>query len=714
MPIAPYKQILPARTDRPVDYLAGAWTSKRFSGEAASRQIFQALNSEPTLIIESTLEGENLSISFGYWGLNYEIDRYFTAINFSWLEALYDFAKARTLAWWARRREDGTSEAEWIADYGEETVRKYQANLATIERERRCLDRGEDLREMVRNYHITPKDQDDLKRYIAVCHCIYAGLLADAYFLIDTMPSHSPLMPRLLPALLQGMPTEGQEQSIATVVQAYDRFYAEVVAEMAAWEPELRLELAMSLAGLPSFVAAKEQIDRSIGAWLALRQVEWVPGSDPLPLLVATVTPADAAYVEALERAWAAVGVEARVDMGPAFYRQGQDFYKRRDYPAAVADFDRAIELGVAAAIDRREITLQVMAEVQQREVEAEKVRQAQAEAERLRQEAEAEQQRQEAERIRLEEEARLVEEQRQRESEENRKGKLFTFETVYVNDRGKIDRREQKEARCLSFDLGNGVPLEMVYVPEGSFLMGTPEKEEDDDDYDNDDDDYDNDDDDCDNYQEQPQHEVTLQAFHMGKYQVTQRQYQAVMGNNPSTFVEDDLPVENVSWNDAMEFCQRLSEKIGQKFTLPSEAQWEYACRAGTTTPFYFGRTLRAKLANYDATETYGNGSTGEYREQTTDVGIFPPNAFGLYDMHGNVEEWCQDEWHDDYNGAPIDGSAWLDGSSCDYVVRGGSWFSDPKCCRSAHRSVNSRDDCQDSLGFRQGLFKVRVKKKN
>jgi hypothetical protein len=254
------------QTDRPVDYLAGAWTSKRFSSEAASRQIFQALNSEPTLIIESTLEGENLSISFGYWGLNYEIDRYFTAINFSWLEALYDFAKARTLAWFDRCQEDGTSEAEWIADYGEEVVRKYQANLAMIARERRCIERGEDLRELVRSYHISPKDQDDLKRYIAVCHCIFAGLLADEYFLLDMMPSRPPLMPQLLPELLAGMAEEGKGQLIVAVVAAYDRLYDRLVVDMAGWEPDLRLELAMSLVRLPNFVAAKGQIDRSIGA----------------------------------------------------------------------------------------------------------------------------------------------------------------------------------------------------------------------------------------------------------------------------------------------------------------------------------------------------------------------------------------------------------------------------------------------------------------
>jgi formylglycine-generating enzyme required for sulfatase activity len=490
-------------------------------------------------------------------------------------------------------------------------------------------------------------------------------------------------MPQLLPELLAGMAEEGKGQLIVAVVAAYDRLYERLVVEMAGWEPELRLELAMSLVRLPNFVAAKGQIDRSIGAWLALRQVEWTPPVDAVPLLINTVTPADEAYVTALHRAWEAVGIETRVDMGPAFYRRGQDFYKRRDYPAAVSDFDRAIGLGVAEAIDRREITMQVMSEVAQREVEAEKLRQAQAEAERLRQEAEAQRQREEAERIRLEEEARLAEEQRQRESEENQKGKLFSFEVVYVDNRGNIERREQKEARCLSFDLGNGVPLDMVYVPEGSFVMGGSATEQNS------------------GNAERPQHEVTLQAFHMGKYQVTQRQYQALMGNNPSRFKGDDRPVEQVSWDDAVAFCQKLSEKIAQKVMLPSEAQWEYACRSGTTTPFHFGSTVSSELANYDARYTYGNGSGGQYRQQTTDVGIFPPNAFGLHDMHGNLWEWCQDPWHPDYNGAPTDGSVWA-GSGSNYVLRGGSWNYNPSHCRSAFRVNLSRDHRYYYYGFR------------
>ncbi|NES70978.1 MAG: formylglycine-generating enzyme family protein, partial [Okeania sp. SIO2D1] len=218
---------------------------------------------------------------------------------------------------------------------------------------------------------------------------------------------------------------------------------------------------------------------------------------------------------------------------------------------------------------------------------------------------------------------------------------------------------------------------LEMVYIPGGSFLMGSPENEA------------------GRESSESPQHQVSLQPFYMSKYPITQKQYEAMMGNNPSNFKGGSRPVENVSWHNAIEFCQKLSEKTGKIYTLPSESQWEYACRAGTTTPFYFGETITSELVNYE-------GKIG----QTTDVGSFPPNAFGLYDMHGNVWEWCLDVWHNNYNGAPTDGNAWEIGGNNSYrLLRGGSWSYNSGYCRCAWR-ININADCFDvNCGFRVGL---------
>jgi formylglycine-generating enzyme required for sulfatase activity len=242
--------------------------------------------------------------------------------------------------------------------------------------------------------------------------------------------------------------------------------------------------------------------------------------------------------------------------------------------------------------------------------------------------------------------------------------------------------------------NIGNGVSLEMVKIPGGIFLMGSPETEA-----------KRNDD-------EGPQHYVNVPEFFMGKYPVTQAQWQAVMGNNPSYFKGKNRPVEKVSWNEATKFCQKLSKKTGRDYRLPSEAEWEYACRAGTQTPFYFGETITPELVNYDGSYTYGNGPKGKDREETTDVGNFPPNSFGLYDMHGNVFEWCQDVWHRNYDGAPVDGSAWVNGGDSSLrVLRGGSWYFNPRRCRSADRNFyNSVETDYSIFGFRLVSFPPRA----
>ncbi|MDB9326877.1 formylglycine-generating enzyme family protein, partial [Nodularia spumigena CS-590/02] len=196
---------------------------------------------------------------------------------------------------------------------------------------------------------------------------------------------------------------------------------------------------------------------------------------------------------------------------------------------------------------------------------------------------------------------------------------------------------------------------------------------------------------------------QVRVPSFFMGKYPVTQAQYQAIMGTNPANFKGEKRPVEQVSWDDAVEFCEKLGQRTGKTYKLPSEAEWEYACRAGTTTPFYFGETITTDLVNYDGNNPYGDAPKGEYRQQTTDVGIFPPNSFGLYDMHGNIWEWCQDTYKENYQGAPTDGSAYESGNDNDYrLLRGGSWVSLARNCRSANRVRFARASRGYNVGFR------------
>ncbi|WP_254445265.1 SAV_2336 N-terminal domain-related protein [Anabaena sp. UHCC 0204] len=263
--------------------------------------------------------------------------------------------------------------------------------------------------------------------------------------------------------------------------------------------------------------------------------------------------------------------------------------------------------------------------------------------------------------------------------------------------------KRQPQQAEYFPEKLGDHLTLEMVSIPGDTFMMGSPPQELER------------------RNSESPQHTVTVQPFFMGKYPVTQAQWRFVaelpqvnreLDPNPSKFKGDNRPVEQVSWYDAVEFCTRLSNHTKRPYSLPSEAQWEYACRAGTTTPFHFGETITTDLANYDGDYTYGDGVKGTYRKQTTEVGSFGvANNFGLYDMHGNVWEWCLDDWHDNYKGAPTDGSAWFDENtklfdkSMPALLRGGSWYNDPVGCRSASRGNDvraERDRIDYVIGFR------------
>ncbi|MBW4554394.1 MAG: SUMF1/EgtB/PvdO family nonheme iron enzyme [Trichormus sp. ATA11-4-KO1] len=260
-----------------------------------------------------------------------------------------------------------------------------------------------------------------------------------------------------------------------------------------------------------------------------------------------------------------------------------------------------------------------------------------------------------------------------------------FQFETVKVNAQGQIIKRQNREAKYFVEDLGNGVTLEMVQIPGGTFTMGSPEEEAGR---------FDN---------ESPQRQVRVPGFFMGRYAVIQEQWQAVMGTNPAHFKGNRRPVEQVSWDDAVEFCEKLSQKTGKTYRLPSEAEWEYACRAGTNTPFYFGETINTDLVNYDGNFPYGSAPKGEYRQQTTDVGKFPPNSFGLYDIHGNVWQWCQDVYNENYQGAPTDGSAWLNGKEKNInVLRGGSWVNGARYCRSPFRVKYACANSPYYVGFR------------
>lgn len=269
-----------------------------------------------------------------------------------------------------------------------------------------------------------------------------------------------------------------------------------------------------------------------------------------------------------------------------------------------------------------------------------------------------------------------------------------FTVAKLILSQKKWETEQHQQSANRYIERLLDKIDIEMVSIPAGTFMMGSlktePERLD----------------------REDPQHQVTVEPFFMGRYPITQAQWRVVASMprierdlvvNPAQFKGDLHPVEQVSWFDAIEFCARLSSHTGREYRLPTEAEWEYACRAGTTAPFNFGDMITTDVANYGG-DAFTDGPKGEYRNGTIPVNYFGiANAFGLSDMHGNVYEWCQDHWHKNYDGAPPGGNAWIeDKKKTDRIRRGGSWFNFPRYCRSAYRINYDPSKTSDKLGLR------------
>lgn len=271
-------------------------------------------------------------------------------------------------------------------------------------------------------------------------------------------------------------------------------------------------------------------------------------------------------------------------------------------------------------------------------------------------------------------------------------------FDVATLDVRGQTHLVQTHTAQQYIEELEDGISLSMLVIPARSFFMGSSPTEV------------------SRRKFEGPQHQVSVSSFCMGQFLITQAQWQAIaalptinhdLTPDPSEFKGADRPVESISWLDAVEFCDRLTRKFNRLYRLPSEAEWEYACRANTTTPFHCGETLTSDHANFHGMKSYRAAPKGQYRNQTTPVGSFPANAFGLHDMHGNVWEWCADDWHANYQGAPVDGSIWFTQNAgltkkTPHPWRGGSWYDAPASCRSAYRTFADADFKSSNLGLR------------
>ncbi|CAD5928663.1 Formylglycine-generating enzyme [Planktothrix tepida] len=701
---------------RPIEFLAGAWESKRFHSEASIKALFGMLKSEPTLILESEFDGGYLNFRIAYWTIGQPKYSYQTIIaRLSYREILYNSAKTRALTW--KNTKDklialGKTQAEIEKRGGDNEI-----NLKIWEEEQSLREAGIEDNELEIHYKINRKHFEDLYQFLITCHCLVAGWIADTHHLF--LHDLTPLLPQLLPDLTQNIP-EGEvtDEVVGVVISGYEQIYQALAVERSHWVPELILKLAQGLVNFPNQSWAKTQLLNSVEYWLKLRnsvsQRNRVSEESELwDAVNSVVTAQDLDYIENVNNLLAILGETHRVNIVQTCYKRGQNHCQKGEYSTAIDDFTQVLllETNSPDANYNRGLAYSKLGQYQSAIEDYNQSLQLNPNyAEAYNNRGNAYYKLGEYEKAitdynsclalnpnlpgvahnrdvvqgvwdeKCRQEQMETEIKRQEEEEKHLQEREFKFDVITVNVLGKETKLEHCRAEFFKEDLGNNISLEMVSIPGGTFMMGSPEDDT-----------------------EKPIHPVNIAAFSMAKYPITQAQWQAIMGNNPSSFKGANRPVECVTWYQAQEFCQRLSQKTGKTYRLPSEAEWEYACRAGTTTPFHFGETITVDLANYDANDSYASAPTGTYRQQTTDVGSFPPNAFGLYDMHGNVWEWCADPWRSNYNGAPRDGSVWqLCGNTQNRVLRGGSWYTHPRECRSANRCGIKSNAGLSNFGFR------------
>jgi formylglycine-generating enzyme required for sulfatase activity len=688
-------------TSRPVEFLAALWTSKSFNSEFAAKAIFRSLKTEPSILLESAIEGETFELNFAFWGINWQNYRYKNGISFSWKEALLDFAKKRSVQWMRHQKERGRlSRSELEGIYGSETVSHHVHNVKIYERERQCLLAGEDPSTILRPYLIHPKDYELLQQFLATCHCLFAGLLADEYFLMHVPPEHRyrPLLPQLLPSLLETIPTNARNDVLEPIVLAYDTLYRTIAHRESSWLPELELDLGESLFALSDSTFAASRIDASIAAWLNLHWIAPTNSTDNLALLAEAVGTNDRDYIEQLNPALVWLN-RPPIDIANACYARAIGYYRAGEFAAAIGEFGETLEMNPQWA---EALYYRALARIRQEEYTAAltdlsyaiDINPSLGRAYQVRGQIYDRQQNYNAAiddyeraiglgvdevRPRIEAVRRALAASQQAEIDRRDLGEVHEFATVQLDERGIVQEHIPVTVRELSTPLAEGIEMSLVYIPGGKFWMGSQR------------------------IHEYPRHLVEVGDFHLGKYPVTQCQWSAIVKlpqidrplmEFPASFQGANRPIENISWYDAVEFCRRLSTYTGELYRLPSEAEWEYACRGGLESAYGYGDAISTELANF---------SGGTSRQETTRVGMFPPNRLGLHDMHGNVWEWCADYWHESYEGAPTDGKPWVTGGDSSYrVLRGGSWFNNQWNCRCSNRNWVHPEITSWLYGFR------------
>jgi len=710
-------------------YIASMWDSNRIKNDVAATHLHNLIPAIPTAILEFEAEGDLLNFRAFLWNAGSEgYTTHRLLSNFNFREFLYEIQKEKAKLWEQQKQElvkagvDLKTICPPIDPQKNQTLSEHQINELNLQQlgQERLIPEGIDVQ---LPYIPSPKGWQELCKYLRVLACAVAGLVLDSYHL--NAYGSDPQLPKGIEDLLSGL-TQLEAASLLDIIVANYLNQAETLYRLGSERvPQILVNLAVPLANLGDKAWANRLLMASYRYWLQQRRMD-DPHDHPLERVAAALTIADREYVQSVNRCLESFQADVTLDIATSCYQRGLRQLNHQEFDAARADFDQVIALNPhgdayyqrarayvglgdhqnAIADLNKAIELQPNrgeayelrgdAYAKQQNIEialanyAEAVKYGATTAQRKRDELQAhwtQERRQAAE----------AEAKRQREAaERQRKAHDYFNGGVYHLERENFDQaladfaqaqqyghpeagqrlaetQQAKQRKSLSIPIpGTNLTLELVEIPAGSFQMG-----------------------DTQNSDEQPVHTVHLQAYRMSKYQVTQKLYQAVMGSNPACFKGDDLPVEQVSWDDAKAFCQKLSEKIGQKVRLPSEAEWEYACRAGSTGEYGFGNDPK-QLGNY----AWYEGNAGR---QTHPVGQKQANDWGLYDMHGNVWEWCEDVWHDSYNGAPTDGSAWVAGGESNRrVQRGGSWYFNARLCRSAFRCRFCSDGRFNYVGFR------------
>ncbi|MDJ1177087.1 SUMF1/EgtB/PvdO family nonheme iron enzyme [Roseofilum capinflatum] len=676
-------------SERPAKPIAGLWDTNRMKDGAAVLSLHYLFAAVPTIILESKVAGDLLNFSLFSWDAG-QLDWQKESIlfQFSHKEFMYDVQRELAREWEQKKQkliEGGLEVKRAIGGSKENESNEFNLMQLLEEEKYAALDV-----EVALEYRPTPSGIARLKKYLSQLHCLAAGMALDDYHLLRH--GTAPKMPELLAEFIEGMP-DYEVQPLLEIVLTHYQALIEASAEVGWDVPSLLLDVALAFSNLPDSSPTQQLMEVSIARWLSQRQLP--VNGEPLETLGSALNIADEGYVAKLNRCLSVVGDSQQLDIAQSCYRRGVKRLEAQDYEGARYDFEQTITLAPRAiAYYQRGLAYRGLGELQQALTDLDKAVKLQPNQAKFH-EARGDVHRQlqdietalanyaEAKDLGAETAAQKYEELQRWWTDERRKAK----EAEEARQRAKAEQRRREEERrkalsipipVTSTSLSNrstslsNLTLELVYVEGGTFQMGGTK--------------YDD---------EKPVHAVTVPEFRMGKYPITQAQYEAVMGNNPSSFKGENCPVEQVSWHDAQAFCTKLSELIEQPVRLPSEAEWEYAARGGNRSKGY----EYAGSNNLDEVAWhYGNSGS-----ETHPVGGKKENELGIYDMSGNVWEWCEDDYDNDYQKVPKDGSAWTKGGGTTKVIRGGSWlYSFSRDCRCASRYFNNPDDRNYDIGLR------------